>query len=124
ILVYAKNKLKAKINGLPVEDSDRYRLSDEYESTRGRHQLIKLDSASIQYSSSLDYPITAPDGSSIYPAHGERQSCWRWGKDKLKWGIENDFVVIKKDSRDRWAVYTKQYLNCDNEGNIVARTIQ
>lgn len=40
----------------------------------------------------------------------------------MKWGFENDFVVIKKDSKGIWTVYTKQYLNCDNEGNLIDRT--
>jgi len=123
-LIYAKNKEFLEINGLDVEDSDRYRLSDQHEKERGRHQLIKLDSASIQYSASLDYAITAPDNSLIYPGNREKQSCWRWSKEKLKWGFENDYVVIKKDRNDNWAVYTKQYLNADNEGNIIRRTLQ
>ena len=40
----------------------------------------------------------------------------------MKWGIENDFVVIKKDNKNIWTVYTKQYLNCDNDGNLIERT--
>jgi adenine-specific DNA-methyltransferase len=125
ILCYGKNINYVKINGLPVEDVDRYKLSDEYESIRGKYQLIKLDSASINYSKSLDYGILAPDGTEIYPSKDiNKVSCWRWSKDKLKWGLKNDFVVIKKDSKGDWAVYTKQYLNCDNEGNIHPRSIQ
>ena len=78
---------------------------------------------SIQYSESLDYPIVAPDGSNIFPSDNNngRKACWRWSKEKLKWGIENGFVVIKK-SKSIWTVYTKQYLNCDNNGEIINRT--
>lgn len=124
ILTYGKLKESVSINGLPVEDADRYRLQDKHVKIRGKYQLIKLDSASIQYSKSLDYPIIAPDGTSIYPGNNTQRSCWRWGEKKLEWGIKNDFIEIKKDSKNNWAVYTKQYLNCDNEGNIVARTLQ
>ncbi len=125
ILCYAKNKEKSKINGLAVEDVDRYKFSDKHENTRGKYQLIKLDSASLGYIKSLDYPIEAPDGTLIYPNKGDQKvSRWRWSKEKLKWGIENDFVVIKKDINNEWAVYTKQYLNCDSDGNIKPRTIQ
>lgn len=125
ILVYGKIKELVCISGLDVEDSDRYKFEDEYVETRGRYQLIKLDSASLGYVQSLDYPITAPDGTEILPNKDERKiSRWRWGKEKLDWGIKNDFVVIKKDSKNEWAVYTKQYLNCDNEGNIKPRTLQ
>ncbi|MDR0913330.1 MAG: site-specific DNA-methyltransferase [Methanobrevibacter sp.] len=110
---------------MPVEDIDRYKLTDKYESIRGRFQLIKLDSASLGYIKSLDYGIVAPDGTQIFPNKDDKKvSRWRWSKDKLKWGIENDFVQIKKDSNGDWAVYTKQYLNCDKDGNILPRTIQ
>ena len=124
VLLYGKRKEEVFINGLPVEDIERYRLSDEYENKRGKYQLIKLDSASIQYSVSLDYPIIAPDSTEIYPGNGQKKSCWRWSKEKLSWGIKNGFVVIQKDRENNWSVYTKQYLNCDNEGNIKKRVIQ
>ncbi len=126
ILVYSKNKDLLKIRGLPVEDIERYKLSDKYEKERGKYQLIKLDSASLGYIKSLDYPIEAPDGTEIYPnKNGEKVSRWRWGKDKLEWGIKNDFIVIKKDKNNNWAVYTKQYLNVDKDGNIIdGRKIQ
>jgi hypothetical protein len=34
---------------------------------------------------------------------------------KIMMGIENGFIEIKKDSIGVWTVYSKQYLNCDNE---------
>lgn len=122
IICFAKNKSLLKIDGVTVEDQDRYTLIDQHEAIRGKYQLIKLDSASLRYSSKLDYPIEAPDGSMINPnKDGKKISSWRWSQDKLKWGFENDFVVIKKDRNDDWAVYTKQYLNCDSDGNIAPR---
>ncbi|MGH2086356.1 site-specific DNA-methyltransferase [Aerococcus urinaeequi] len=125
ILCYAKNIQNSAMKGLPVEDVDRYREKDEYEATRGKHQLIKLDSASLGYIKSLDYPINAPDGTIIYPNKGnEKISRWRWSKQKFEWGIKNGYVVIKKDRDNEWAVYTKQYLNADNAGNIIERTIK
>ena len=121
ILVYSKNIVNLKIKGVDIEDEDRYTLEDKYVKERGKYQLIKLNSASIQYSKSLDYPIKSPDGKDILPSYGSKRACWRWGKNKLEWGIKNEFVVIKKDKNDKWAVYTKQYLNVDNEGNILER---
>lgn len=107
-----------------IEDRDRYKLSDEYESSRGKYQLVKLSSASIQYSSSLDYPIEMPDGSFVNPVDNsdKDRSCWRWSKQKLQWGLDNNFVVYKKDKNGIWQVYTKQYTNCDKDGNICPRT--
>ena len=86
--------------------------------------MIKLTSSSIQYSQSLDYPIESPDGNMIMQSDNAngKKACWRWSKSKFEWGIKNGFVEIKKDSKGIWTVYTKQYMNCDNEGNIIKRT--
>src|SRR5699024_5567935 len=102
ILVYAKNIDKASINGVSVSNEDRYKLSDEYIHTRGPHYLQKLGMGSIQYSKSLDYPIITPDGSQVFPSDNNNgnQACWRSSEKKLNWGIENGYVVIKKDSKD------------------------
>jgi adenine-specific DNA-methyltransferase len=121
ILSYAKNIDFLEIKGVGIEDEDRYSLEDKHVKERGKYQLIKLNSASIQYSKSLDYPIKAQDGTKILPSYGQKRACWRWSKNKLEWGIKNDFVVIKKDKNRKWAVYTKQYLNVDNEGNLLKR---
>jgi adenine-specific DNA-methyltransferase len=71
----------------------------------------------------LDYEIRAPDGTIITPKDNNngKKACWRWSSDKLSWGLKNDYVVIKKDSSGTWTVYSKQYLNADNSGNIVQR---
>lgn len=124
ILCYAKNIANVEIFGVPVGNVDRYKLSDEYVSTRGKYYLQKMGMGTIQYSSSLDYPITAPDGSIIMPSdnNGGRKACWRWSKPKFEWGLKNGFIEIKKDNKGVWTVYSKQYLNCDNEGNIITRT--
>ena len=123
ILCYAKQIENAAINGIKIADTNRYNYSDEWIETRGKYQLVKLDSASLGYVESLDYPITAPDGSKIFPnKNGEKISRWRWSKEKLDWGIKNGYLEIKKDKTGRWIVYSKQYLNADADGNIIERT--
>lgn len=125
VLCYAKKILETNlIKNVDIEDQDRYKLSDQFVATRGKYQLVKLSSASIQYSKSLDYPIECPDGTFVYPADNsdKSRSSWRWGKEKLTWGIENGFIEFKKDKNGVWQVYTKQYLNCDKDGNLIART--
>lgn len=124
IIVYSKNINKIEINGVDISNEDRYKNSDDYENIRGKYYLQKLGMGSIQYSSSLDYPIIAPDDSEIYPSHnnGGNRAAWRWSKQKLDWGIKNGYVVIQKDSKGIWTVYTKQYLKADNDGNIIRRT--
>lgn len=125
ILCYAKNIDKTtKIKNIPIEDTERYKLADEYVKTRGNYQLVKLASASLQYSQSLDYPIETPDGNEIFPKDNtdKDKAIWRWSKEKLKWGINNNFLEWKKDKNGIWQIYTKQYTNCDKDGNIVERT--
>src|SRR3989344_1904631 len=121
ILAYAKDPNKAVIHHEEVPDKEAYTHSDKYEKERGKHKLIKLNSASIQYSKSLDYPITAPDGRKIYPSFGHKKACWRWSKKKLEWGLANRFIKIDKDRKGNWVVYSKQYLKVDNEGNSIER---
>lgn len=125
VLCYAKNiDNTAEISNVEIEDTDRYKLSDSHYEKRGNYQLVKLASASLQYSSSLDYPIVSPDGTDIYPKDNtdKNRAIWRWGKEKLKWGFENDFLEWKKDKNNIWQLYTKQYTNCDKDGNIIKRT--
>ena len=122
ILTYAKNRILLEIKGLAIDNEERYTYEDEFVKERGKYLLIKLNSASIQYSKSLDYPIIAPDESEIVPSYDKKQACWRWSKEKVSWGKKNGFVVIKKDSKGKWAVYTKQYIKVDNENKPIHRT--
>lgn len=124
ILCFSKNILSVEINGVPVNNEDRYKSQDEYVKVRGKYYLQKLGMGTIQYSASLDYPIPTPDGTTVMPADNNsgRKACWRWSKQKYEWGVANGFIEIKKDSKGIWTVYSKQYLNCDNEGNIITRT--
>ncbi|GHU38701.1 DNA methylase N-4 [Spirochaetia bacterium] len=124
ILCFSKNIENVDIKGLPVGNEERYKSSDAYVSARGKYYLQKMGMGTIQYSKSLDYPITTPDGTTVMPADNNngRKACWRWSKPKFEWGLENGFIEMKKDNNGIWIVYSKQYLNCDNEGNIITRT--
>lgn len=124
ILCYAKEIDKLNVLGVKINNAKRYTMSDKYIDTRGPYYLQKLGMGSIQYSKSLDYPILVPDGTYIMPRDNNngKKACWRWSQTKFKWGLENDFVEIKKDSNGIWTVYTKQYLKCDNDGNLIERT--
>ena len=124
VLCYSKDINNFHTKNVPIEDEERYRLEDEYVNERGKYQLVKLSSASIQYSTSLDYEIKMPDGTIVHPVDNtdKNRACWRWSKKKLQWGLDNGFIVYKKDKKQQWQVYTKQYVNCDKDGNIVKRT--
>ena len=121
IICYSKDKENALIKGVDISNEDRYTEKDKYFTKRGPYYLQKLNQASIQYSKSLDYPILSPDGKELLPAQGKKRACWRWSKDKLTWGIKQGFIEFKKDRDGIWQVYTKQYLNVDNEDQPIER---
>ena len=123
VISYGKSKSNVIINGISPTNEERYTQSDEHVNTRGKYYLQKLGMGSIQYSESMDYPITIDDGSIIYPADNNsgKKAIWRWSKEKYEWGIKNDYIVHKKDKENNWVIYTKQYLNADNDGNIIER---
>jgi len=123
ILTYAKNIDHCTIEGDEISNLDRYKQEDKHSKTRGPFYLQKLGMGTIQYSESLDYPIKTPENTEVMPKDNNKgkKACWRWSKKKLDWGLKNDFVVLKKDKDGVWQVYTKQYLNCDNEGTIIER---
>ena len=99
VISYGKSKSNVIINGISPTNEERYTQSDEHVNTRGKYYLQKLGMGSIQYSESMDYPITIDDGSIIYPADNNsgKKAIWRWSKEKYEWGIKNDYIVHKKD---------------------------
>ena len=129
ILVYAKKseQLKLKQN-TEAHDKKRYKYTDEHVERRGAFYYDSLDRGTLGYHESLDYPIKSPDGTDVYP-NGRDQKLndgwrWKWGKEKVKWGLENGFIEVRKnDSKNGgWGVYYKIYENVDNDGNIIQRS--
>lgn len=124
ILCFTRNIESVEIKGVPISNADRYKGKDDFFEERGPYYLQKLGMGSIQYSASLDYPIEAPDGTTVMPADNNKgeKACWRWSKDKFLNNLSRGFVEMKKDSSGIWTIYTKQYMMCDNDGNIIERT--
>ncbi len=121
ILAYSKSDSPRLY--LPSHTDSGFKYSDEYEAERGKYKLNQtLDYNSLQYSSSLDYPITI-DGETFYPGQSyekylERKNgkysradwAWRWSKELFNYGYENGFIVVKKyEGYSR--IYTKTYQN-------------
>ena len=124
ILCYSKSKKNTHLNGVVVEEDETYNKEDKHVKERGRYKLIKLSSTSLRYAETLDYPIECPDGSVVKPNKGkEKIASWRWNKEKLNWGIKNDFVEFSKKRDGEWVVYTKQYHKVDNDNNPIVRTL-
>ena len=110
-------------------NKNRYKYSDEFVETRGKFYFDTLDRGGLQYSDSLNYGIEAPDGGIIFP--NGRDSfindgwIWKWGKEKIKWGLENKFLEFVKSKKSKGSAYTikyKVYQYVDNEGNIREKT--
>ena len=118
MLCYAKNKASLIFEKeiLDVENDSKYKLEDAHITHRGKYYLRDLDYKG-SYSASLDYPLEVPDGSLIFSGNKTgRPNTWRWSKEKVEWGKENDFIVFKK-VKDKWKAYIKQYQFVDNENN-------
>ena len=125
LLIYAKFINNLVLNKKPKSEEEKdslYKEKDEFVEERGRYYLTQLNKNSIRYSDSLNYPIKGPDGIDIWPGNGfeDKEWCWRWSKDKVRWGLENKYIQFKK-SGEKYKVYTKSYEKRDNEGNKIDR---
>lgn len=116
-------------NNEAAYDIKRYRFKDEYVNERGAFYYDTLDRGSIRYTDALNYPITAPNGDMIYP-NGRKEFendgwTWKWSKEKVEWGIANGYISIIKNpkSKNGWSVKYKIYLNVDNEGNRIIKSV-
>lgn len=122
LIIYAKSKNDCIIQGLPHDDKG-FKFVDEHINERGRYKLNQtLDYDSLSYSDSLDYPIEI-DGEIFYPGgskykymqrkagnHKRADWAWRWSYELFRFGIENDFIVIKR-TKSGSRIYTKTYQN-------------
>lgn len=103
----------------------KYKFEDEFVEERGKYALTQtLDYNSLQYSVGMDYEIEF-EGRTFVPGgdvekmrrrhngeHGKTDWVWRWSKEAVKWGIENNLLVLKGDR-----IYTKSYLYCRKKNN-------
>lgn len=128
ILMYRKTDQFVAGKNNDSYDLNRYNQQDEYFEQRGNYYTDNLDRGGLQYSDSMNFGIKCPDGSLVFP-NGRSQRVeegwiWKWSKEKVKWGFENGFLEIKKSTRKKcgWAVYYKNYLFVDNEGNPIERS--
>lgn len=112
ILVYAKTE-QAIFNGLPFnsEDAKIYNLEDEY----GKYLVRPLRKTGgedrREDRPSMYYPVTAPDGTQIYPiAPLGYESRWRCQEKTYKQLIDDHRIEWKQDITG-WKVYQKFYLD-------------
>lgn len=122
-----------KFNGVEI-DTKQYKYEDEYFSERGKYQLRRIDYKEFKWSESLDFGYSI-DGKTIYPGgvneqewkrrkrnHLEKDWSWIWSKNKIDFGIENGFVVVKNGKLYK-KTYTKAWIQKNNnEYSIVNKT--
>lgn len=126
IVVYSKCKKEVTFSKNPDSyDKKRYRYKDEYFDRRGPFYYDTLDRGGLQYSDSMNYAIRTPDGKKLYP-HNRRKFVndgwtWKWGKEKVEWGLKNGFCEFVKDKDNEYKLKYKVYLNVDNEDRLIER---
>ena len=126
LLVYVKGE-RYKLNPFKHDDTG-FKFRDEFFSERGFYKLNQtLDYDSLQYSGSLDYPLTV-DGVTYYAGssyenylkrkagqHKRADWAWRWSQEKFNFGLANGFIVVKK-TRNGTRIYTKTYQRATIDG--------
>ena len=101
IISFTKNKevFSLDLDKEYVLDDALYPFEDE----KGEFGLVTLDKSSIQFSQSLVFEIQDDKGNKYLPRIIKgKQSCWRWGKEKVKIDFGD---LVFKDGK----VYTKYY---------------
>lgn len=102
--------------------NDRYNKKDEFFKDRGNFYFDTLDRGGLSYSDSLNYSIEAPDGTHLFPndrtAYFNDGWIWKWGKEKVNWGLNNGYITIVRNQNRKsgWAVKYKVYELVDNNG--------
>lgn len=130
ILLYSKNHQYSLDYDIWNKDENsrnkkRFRLEDSFVRSRGKYYLDTLDRGGLQYSDSLNFGIKAPDGGIIFP--NGRDSfvndgwIWKWSREKIEWGLDNQFLVFVESEKSKGSKYTikyKVYEKVDNEGKV------
>jgi adenine-specific DNA-methyltransferase len=74
ILCYAKTTDIEVMNGF-LQDESSYKLKDENYDKYGKYKLSQMCMGGLTWTKTLDFPITAPDGSKIF-AHNVTEKEW------------------------------------------------
>ncbi|WP_233884182.1 site-specific DNA-methyltransferase [Tenacibaculum piscium] len=129
VLVYAKNSEFLELNkNENAHDTKRFKYKDEYFEERGSFYYDNLDRGTLGYHKTLDYGVKTSNGNEAFPNGRTEQYNdgwrWKWGREKLNWGIKNGFVEVQESSTKAcgFGVYYKIYLNVDNEGKPIIRS--
>lgn len=124
IFCYAKN-ISNFVAGEDIKSGDVY---PKYDSQRKRYYKTQLLRKWGSNSRRIDrpnlfYPITAPDGSLVYPmlkgiyseSNLENFGCWRHGKETMMKNIQDGKVEFVKQNNGTWIAYEKIFAPLEGE---------
>ncbi|XBA51348.1 Type III restriction-modification system: methylase [[Mycoplasma] cavipharyngis] len=122
ILIYAKNLVAIETLNTKERSTSTYKLKDQYFDQRGYYKLTPLwhsnSGSSFAYSKSLDYPLTAPDGTVFYLWQNQNRKdidkwCYTWSEKTAIAGNKLGFLAFKKNkNNNQWEAYRKVYTKC------------
>lgn len=111
ILCYAKNKTSIAKLRIPLSEDEisEYTLKDKHFKTLGPYKTksfyrMRPDDPRP----GLQYHIKMPNGSKLF---GE----WKWEESQFLKALEDEKVIMRKDSKGKWIVEYKIYLNDEDE---------
>ena len=127
ILCYAKSLEKFKA-GEDIKEEGVYPKFDNQKQRFYKTQLLrKWGSNSLRTDRpNLYYPISAPDGSDIYPTiyvedkatsvlQSKIEGCWRWGASTLQRALDEGRIEFVKNKFGDWIPYEKIYAPLSGE---------
>jgi len=127
ILCYAKNKTCFQA-GEEIKSGDVYPKYDEGKKRYYKTQLLRKWGSNSRREDrpNLYYPITAPDGSDVYPMLSyetnesssnsrKMEGRWRWGVSTMKKALHDEQIEFVKQSDNSWIPYEKIYAPLEGE---------
>lgn len=127
ILCYAKQR-EYFVAGEEIKSGDVY---PKYDKEKGRYYKTQLlrkwgSNSRREDRPNLFYPITAPDGTEVYPVVAVRDSqrpsicekidgCWRHGASTMEKNIKNGLVEFVKQDDGTWIPYEKIFAPLEGE---------
>ncbi len=131
ILCYARNAAEFVAGNEAVEKAS-YNYYDEEKQRHYKRQLLRKWGSNSRREDrpNLYYPITAPDGSDVYPMIYDRKpslgaentqilekfGCWRFGTNTMEKAIEEGRVEFVRDDYGHWIPYERVYEPREGEG--------
>ena len=107
ILVYAKNKQHIPTLKFPLSDDQKceYTEVDEWHSTLGPYKVRSFQqNRPANPRPGLQYKIELPDGTKVFDQ-------WKWQESRFLEAKKENKMVFRKDTRGKWRVGYKKYLN-------------